>query len=170
MGYQFKNISNVENENGGYEGLMRLKSINVFSDYLGDENNTKARTKELRVDSDFLDHVFHVKTKYVYNSYLRQLNICCSTSIKGICVKQDFPEGYPVIAIPFDYSKYCDMSEDERDTYWIDTVEQVFMFLEQRMKCGDDKLKEYIACLRESDIKMYKQKVEEAHKNWNEKF
>jgi hypothetical protein len=38
------------------------------------------------------------------------------------------------------------------------------------MKCGDDKLKEYIACLRESDIKMYKQKVEEAYKNWNEKF
>ena len=82
---------------------MRLKSINVFSDYLGDENNTKARTGELRDDSEFLDYVFHVKTKYVDNSYLRQLNICCSTSIKGFCVKQDFPEGYPVIAIPFDY-------------------------------------------------------------------
>ena len=146
---------------------MRLKSINVFSDYLGDENNTKARTRVLRVDSDFLDYVFHIKTKYVDNSYLRQLNICCSPSIKGICVKRDFPEGYPVIAIPFDYSKYCDMSEDERDTYWIDTVEQVFMFLDPRMECEDDKLKEYIACLREGDIKMYKQKVMEAYEKWN---
>ena len=101
---------------------MRLKSINVFSDYLGDENNTKARTRELRVDSDFLNHVFHVKTKYVYNSYLRQLNICCSTSIKRICVRQDFPEGYPIIAVPFDYAQYSDMSEDERDIYWIDLM------------------------------------------------
>ena len=55
------------------------------------------------------------------------------------------------------------MSEDERDTYWIDIVEQVFMFLGSRMKCEDDKLKEYIDCLRECDIKMYKQKVREAY-------
>ena len=59
------------------------------------------------------------------------------------------------------------MSEDERDTYWIDTVEQVFMFLDPRMECEDDKLKEYIACLREGDIKMYKQKVMEAYEKWN---
>ena len=32
---------------------MRLKSINVFSDYLGDEKNTKMRTGVLRADSDF---------------------------------------------------------------------------------------------------------------------
>ena len=41
---------------------MRLKSINVFSDYLGDEKNTKTRTGILRADSDFLDYVFCVKT------------------------------------------------------------------------------------------------------------
>ena len=41
---------------------MRLKSINVFSDYLGDEKNTKMRTGVLRADSDFLDYVFCVKT------------------------------------------------------------------------------------------------------------
>ena len=37
---------------------MRLKSINVFSDYLGDENVTKACTRELRDDSEFLDYIF----------------------------------------------------------------------------------------------------------------
>ena len=69
---------------------MRLKSINVFSDYLGGEKNTKTRTGILRADSDFLDYVFCVKIKYVDNSYLRQLNICCSPSVKEICVNQDF--------------------------------------------------------------------------------
>ena len=146
---------------------MRLKSINVFSDYLGDEKNTKMRTGVLRADSDFLDYVFCVKTKYVDNSYLRQLNICCSPSVKEICVNQDFHDGYPVIAVPFDYSQYIELSEDERDIYWIDTVEQVFMLLDPRMECEDDKLKEYIACLREGDIKMCKQKVMEAYEKWN---
>ena len=146
---------------------MRLKSINIFSDYLGDTNKTRTRTGELRDDSEFLYYVFSVKTKYVNNFYLRQLNICCSPSVKEICVKQDYSEGYPTIAVPFDYSQYSDMSEDERDTYWIDTVEKVFMFLDSRMKCEDDKLKEYIACLREGDIKMYKQKVKEAYEKWN---
>ena len=40
---------------------MRLKSINVYSDYLGDPGNTKARTGELRLGTDFLDYVFHSK-------------------------------------------------------------------------------------------------------------
>ena len=33
---------------------MRLKSINVYSDYLGDSDKTKAWTRKLRFDSDFL--------------------------------------------------------------------------------------------------------------------
>ena len=149
---------------------MRLKSINVFSDYLGDENVTKLCTRELRDDSEFLDYVFHVKSKYVDNAYLRQLNICCSPSVKEICVKQDFPEGYPIIAVPFDYAQYSDMSEEERDTYWIDTVEQIFKLLGPKLKCEDDKLNEYLDCLREGDIKMYKQKIKEAYVNWNKEF
>ncbi|SKA71073.1 hypothetical protein SAMN02745111_02154 [Eubacterium uniforme] len=145
---------------------MRLKSINIFSDYLGDENKTKSCTKILRNDSDFLDYVFSVKTKYINNSYLRQLNICCSPFVKEICVRHCFTEGYPEIVIPFDYSKYSDMSEDERDKYWIDTIEKVFTYLGPRMNCQDDKLKEYISYLYESDIKIYKQTVNEAYKKW----
>ena len=37
---------------------MRLKSINIYSDYLGDPENTKARTGELRHDAEFLDYIF----------------------------------------------------------------------------------------------------------------
>ena len=40
---------------------MRLKSINIYSDYLGDPENTKSRTKELRDDAEFLDYVFGEK-------------------------------------------------------------------------------------------------------------
>lgn len=41
---------------------MRLKSINVYYDYLGDSEKTKLRTEELRADSDFLDCVFFMKS------------------------------------------------------------------------------------------------------------
>ena len=138
---------------------MRLKSINVYSDYLGDSDKTKARTRELRYDSDFLDYFFCVNIKYVNNSYLRQLNSCCSPFVKEICIKTDYPEGYPQVAIPFDYLEYGNMSEEEKNTYWINTVEIVFAFLEAKMRCEDDKLKRYITCLRENDILIYKQKV-----------
>lgn len=140
---------------------MRLRSINVYSDYLGDSENTKARTGELRADSDFLDYVFSVSTRYVDNSYVRQLNICCSPSVSEVCIKSDYPEGYPQISVPLDYSQYVKMSAEEKDTYWINTVESVFAFLEEKMNCADDKLKRYIACLRESDIPTYKQKIME---------
>ena len=68
---------------------MRLKSINVYSDYLGDSDKTKALTRELRFDSDFLDHVFYDKIKYVNNSYLKQLNMCCSSSVLEICIQMN---------------------------------------------------------------------------------
>ena len=142
---------------------MRLKSINVYTDYLGDSGKTKARTRELRLDSDFLDYVFYDKIKYVNNSYLKQLNMCCSSSVLEICIQRDDTEGYPEVAVPFDYSQYVSMSEEEKNLYWINTVEKVFIFLETKMKCQDDKLKRYITCLRESDIKMYKQKVTESY-------
>ena len=140
---------------------MRLRSINVYSDYLGDPDNTKARTGELRADSDFLDYVFSVSTGYVDNSYVRQLNICCSPSVSEVCIKSDYPEGYPQISVPFNYSQYRKMSAEEKDTYWINTVESVFAFLEEKMNCADDKPKRYIACLRESDIPACKQRIME---------
>ena len=54
-------------------------------------------------------------------------------------------------------------SIEEKNLYWINTVEKVFIFLETKMKCQDDKLKRYITSLRESDIRMYKQKVTESY-------
>ena len=67
------------------------------------------------------------------------------------------------MAIPFDYLQYCNMSEEGKDVYWINTVENIFTFLEAKMRCEDDKLKRYISFLHESDIKIYKQKVIEAY-------
>ncbi len=145
---------------------MRLKSINVYSDFLGDPEKTKERTGELRADSDFLDYIFWHKTKYVDNAYLRQLNICCSPAAKEICISSELSEGYPQISVPFDHSAYVKMSEEEKEAYWINTVEAVFEYLEKKMNCEDDKIKKYIAYLRESDIKMYKEQVRKSHEAW----
>lgn len=145
---------------------MRLKSINVYSDYLGDSGKTKQRTGELRSDSDFLDYVFSREIKYVDNMYLRQLNVCCSSAAQEICVRSELSEGYPEIVIPVDYPGYAAMNEDDKDIFWINTIEKVFRFLEPRMKCKNDKLTTYIACLRECDIKLYKQQVKESYKVW----
>ena len=57
------------------------------------------------------------------------------------------------------------MNEDEKENYWINTIEVAFKFLEQKMKCGDDKIKKYIAYLHNSDIKMYKEQVRKSHAN-----
>ena len=109
-------------------------------------------------------YVFSVTTKYVNNAYLRQLNICCSPSVSDICIKRDYPEGYPEVAVPFDHSQYENMNEDGKNLFWIDTIEKVFAFLDTRMKCDDDKLKQYITSLRESDIKKYKQIIADSYK------
>ena len=135
---------------------MRLRGINVYSDYLGNPEKTKAWTGQLRQDSDFLDYAFSVTTKYVNNAYLRQLNICCSQSVSETIIRRDYPEGYPEVAVPFDYSQYENMSDEEKNTFWIRTVENVFVFLETKMRCGDEKLKRYITCLHERKIEVFK--------------
>lgn len=145
---------------------MRLKSINVYSDYLGDSEKTKLRTEELRADSDFLDCVFLHEIKYIDNMYLRQLNVCCSSPAQEICVRSELSEGYPEIVIPFDYSGYAAMEEKGKDLFWVNTIEKVFHFLEPRMRCKDNKLATYITCLRECEISLYKQQVKESYKVW----
>jgi hypothetical protein len=145
---------------------MRLKSINVYSDFIGDSEKTKERTRELRADSDFLDYIFWYKIKYADNAYLRQLNLCCSPTVKEICISSELSDGYPQISVPFDYSIYIKMNEEGKENYWINTIEAVFNFLEQKMKCGDDKINNYIAYLRTSDIKMYKEQVRKSYKSW----
>ena len=137
---------------------MRLKSINIYSDYLGDPEKTKSRTKELRDDAEFLDYVFWEKIKYVDNAYLRQLNVCCSPAVQEICISRDFPEGYPQISVPFDHSMYCLMNEDDKELFWIDTIEKIFEYLSPKMQSDEEKIKQYIDLLRSSDIKSYKQK------------
>ena len=145
---------------------MRLKSINIYSDYLGDPENTKARTGELRHDAEFLDYIFWEKVKYVDNAYLRQLNVCCSPFVQEICISAELTEGYPQISVPFDYSLYSVMSEEDKDLYWIDYIEKVFKYLASKMNSKDEKIKQYIEYLRSSDLKSYKQKVREAYEAW----
>ena len=58
------------------------------------------------------------------------------------------------------------MSEEKKEAYWINMVEAVFEYLEKKMNCEDDKIKKYIAYLRESDIKMYKEQVRKSHEAW----
>ena len=65
---------------------MRLKSINVYSDYIGSPDKTKERTRQLRCDSDFLDYTFVNNIKYIDNAYLKQLNIKCCEALKEISI------------------------------------------------------------------------------------
>jgi hypothetical protein len=86
--------------------------------------------------------------------------------VKEICISSELSDGYPQISVPFDYSIYIKMNEEGKENYWINTIEAVFNFLEQKMKCGDDKINNYIAYLRTSDIKMYKEQVRKSYKSW----
>lgn len=129
---------------------MRLKAINVFSDYLGDEKQTKERTKELRKESDFLHNVFCDKIGYIENDFLKQLNISCSPSIKEICIRQDYLAGYPTIAIPFDYLMYCELDDKEKADYWTDRIIEIFCFLKPKMNCKEEKMDLYIDCLKKN--------------------
>ena len=142
---------------------MLLKSINVYSDYLGDSKKTKERTIVLRSDSEFLDYIFSDKIKYVNNSYLRQLNVCCSPSAAEMIISSELSEGYPQVSVPFDYSKYMKLGAEEKDEYWINLIERVFIYLAPKMKCEDGKIDQYIRCLHESDIKTCKNIVKKLY-------
>ena len=149
---------------------MRLKSINVYSDYLGDSKKTKERTLVLRSDSEFLDYIFSEKIKYVNNSYLRQLNVCCSPSAAEMIISSELSEGYPQVSVPFDYSKYLKLRAEEKEAYWINLIELVFIFLAPKMKCESGKIDQYISCLRESDVKMCKEIVKKSYDMISRKY
>ena len=142
---------------------MRLKSINVFSAYLGEENETKERTRELRKDSDFLNYVFSKKIKYIDNNLLRQLNISCSPLAKEINIDMGLLEGYPVITIPFDYDAYCILSDNEKNTFWVDEITKVLIFLRPLMNCKGDEPDIFINLLSEmsdEEIQKIKNKIQ----------
>ncbi|MBR5992914.1 MAG: hypothetical protein IK018_03825 [Lachnospiraceae bacterium] len=128
---------------------MRLKSINVYSDYLGDTEKTRERTGQLRADSNFLDFVFAQKLKYIDNAYLKQLNIKCSDSAQNIRVYSELSPGYPEIVIPFDFDSYSGMDEKEKESFWIKTIEKALLFLKPKMNCKDEDINNYIELLNE---------------------
>ena len=128
---------------------MRLKSINVYSEYLGDADITRDRTRELRLDSDFLDFIFEKNVKYIDNKYLKQLNIKCSDSAPKISIYSELEPGYPEIEIPFDFDSYNDLDEKGKVLFWIKTMERVLLFLKPKMDCKDVDINNYIELLHE---------------------
>ena len=128
---------------------MRLKSINVYSDYLGSPDKTKERTVQLRGDSDFLDYTFVNNIKYVDNSYLKQLNIKCSEVLKEISIISELEPGYPEIGIPFDSFVYNNMDAHGKKLFWIKTIEDVFDLLMPKLNCEDTEILRYIKLLHE---------------------
>ena len=123
---------------------MRLRSINVFSAYLGDPDKTKERTRLLRNDSDFLDREFALYTRFVNNDYFMQLNIECDPEADSIHVSQAYVRGYPTVAVPFDHSNYQKLTDPEKRTFWITTVKDVFDFAKPLMNCSFEKIDDYI--------------------------
>lgn len=128
---------------------MRLKSINVYSEYLGETEKTRERTKQLREDSDFLDYILAKDIKYIDNEYLKQLNIKCSGFAQKISVCSEFEPGYPEIEIPFDFDKYSSMDEKKIELFWIKTIENVLLFLKPKMNCKDEDINYYIGLLND---------------------
>ncbi len=128
---------------------MRFRCINVYSEYLGDTEKTRERTRQLRVDSDFMDYIFAKNIKYIDNAYIKQLNIKCSGSAKEISVYSELEPGYPEIVIPFDFYNYSDLDEKEKTIFWIKSIESVLLFLKPKMNCKDEDIKKYIELLNE---------------------
>ncbi len=129
---------------------MRLKSINVYSDYLGDTEKTRERTGQLRADSEFLDYIFAKKVKYIDNACLKQLNMKCSDSAKEMSIYSELAPGYPEIEIPFDFESYSNLDEEEKVLFWIKTTERALMFLKPKMNCKDEDINHYIELLYEN--------------------
>ena len=126
------------------ERIMRLKSINVFSAYLGDQDKTKEMTKSLRLDADFLDYEFSKYTKFIDNDYLIQLNIECDPNAESIYISEDIVRGYPTFTVPFDYSRYQQLKNSKKRAFWIYTVRDVFDYALPLMNCSYDKIDSFI--------------------------
>ena len=127
---------------------MRFRCINVYSEYLGDTEKTRERTRKLRADSDFMDYIFAKNIKYIDNAYIKQLNIKCSESAKEISVYSEHEPGYPEIEIPFDFDNYSDLDEKGKKSFWINTIEKVLLFLMPKMNCKSEDINNYIELLR----------------------
>lgn len=128
---------------------MHLKSINVYSAYLGNPEKTKERTRILREEAGFLDYEFATQIKYCDNEIMKQLNISCSEEIQEMYLDETaISFGYPKVMMPFDYKKYDILSMEKKKEFWIIKIIEIFEFLYPRMKYDRDKIDNYIECLK----------------------
>ena len=127
---------------------MRLRAINVFSAFLGDSDKTKERTGLLREDSDFLYMEYYSVVRYCDNDFLKQLNIECDENAEEIAVKRKTIDGYPVISMPFRFSSYQSLSDEDKKVFWVKEIENVFRFVLPLMNCNSDKITDFINYLK----------------------
>lgn len=128
---------------------MRLRTINVFSAYIGKTDTTKARTKLLRADSDFLDYEYARVVKYCDNDFCKQLNIACDENASEMFISEKGLDGYPTISIPFDFLSYQKISPKDKKLFWVGKIKEVFDFLYPMMNCDTRKIEGYIEMLFE---------------------
>ena len=126
---------------------MRLRAINIYSAWLGDEEDTKKRTRLLRRDADFLDYEFARKVRFYDNDFCRQLNIACDEKATEILVSNPGIEGYPTVTIPFDFSVYEGLTDIGRKIYWVVEIKRIFAFLSDKMNGKSQKISKFVEYL-----------------------
>lgn len=128
---------------------MRLKAINVYSSFLGEELATKERTGFLRKEADFLDYELCKSIKYINNSYCKQLNLCCNENTNQVVLGQYVSEGYPKIDLPFDFDDYISKTDFERGLFWINALKYVFTLLMEQYEFDGEKVYTFISYLED---------------------
>lgn len=107
---------------------MRLKSINVFSGFTGDLQDTKNRTGQLRKDSQIYFEFLKL-LKYYNNENCKSLNMCCDENTKDFFVESIGNDGYPIVHIPFDYNEYKTIPEYVKNKYWLKKLDDTIQYL-----------------------------------------
>lgn len=115
---------------------MRLRSINIFSAFLGDLEKTKERTGLLRKDSDFLYIEYYNVVRYCDNDFIKQLNVECDEKAKEIAVTLKSSDGYSVITMPFNFSLYQSLSPEDKKFFWVKEIAKVFNFVLPLRNCN----------------------------------
>lgn len=123
---------------------MRLRAINVYSSFLGEEHKTKDRTGFLREESDFLYHELYKTTKYINNNYCKQLNLCCNENVNGIVLGSYDSDGYPQIELPFCMDNYMKKTAFEKGLFWVNSLKEVLYLLAEQYEFDEEKVKIFI--------------------------
>lgn len=129
---------------------MRLRTINIFSAFLGDLEKTKERTGLIRKESDFLYLEYYNIVKYFDNDFIKQLNVECDENAKEIAVSLKVSDGYSIITMPFNFSLYQSLSPEDKKVFWVQEITKVFNFVLPLMNCkSDKKIIDFITYLNE---------------------